>query len=56
MVASLVMSLTDLGSADLLDPLGVDVVGLDNYLRLFDDPKFLTPRPTPRSSWWWVCR
>jgi multiple sugar transport system permease protein len=39
--ASLLMSLTDLGSADLLDPLGVNVVGLDNYLRLFDDPKFL---------------
>ncbi len=41
-VASLVMSLTDLGSADLLDPLGVNIVGLDNYLRLFDDPKFVT--------------
>jgi multiple sugar transport system permease protein len=40
-VASLLMSLTDLGSADLLDPLGVNIVGLDNYLRLFDDPKFL---------------
>lgn len=41
-LASLLMSLTDLGSADLLDPLGVNIVGLDNYLRLFDDPKFLT--------------
>jgi multiple sugar transport system permease protein len=40
-LASLLMSLTDLGSADLLDPLGVNIVGLDNYLRLFDDPKFL---------------
>jgi multiple sugar transport system permease protein len=41
-VASLAMSLTDLGRADLLDPLGVNIVGLENYLRLFDDPKFLT--------------
>ncbi len=41
-VASLVMILTDLGRADLLDPLGVNVVGLENYLKLFDDPKFLT--------------
>ncbi len=41
-VMSLLMSLTDLGSADLLDPFGVNLVGLDNYLRLFADPKFLT--------------
>jgi multiple sugar transport system permease protein len=40
-LVSLVMSLTDLGSADLLDPLGVNIVGLDNYLRLFEDPKFV---------------
>ncbi|HEV7646658.1 MAG TPA: hypothetical protein VGP26_00700, partial [Actinophytocola sp.] len=30
-VASLFMSVTDLGSADLLDPFGVNIVGLDNY-------------------------
>ncbi|MPZ80101.1 MAG: ABC transporter permease subunit [Actinophytocola sp.] len=41
-LASLLMSLTDLGSADLLDPFGVNVIGLDNYLRLVEDPKFLT--------------
>ncbi|MBB4908933.1 carbohydrate ABC transporter permease [Actinophytocola algeriensis] len=41
-LASLVMSLSDLRSADLLDPFGVDVVGLDNYVRLFSDEKFLT--------------
>ena len=41
-LASLVMSLSDLRSADLLDPLGVNVVGLDNYVRLFSDEKFLT--------------
>lgn len=40
-VASLVMSVTDLRSADLLDPLAVNLVGLDNYLRLFEDPKFV---------------
>ncbi len=41
-VASLAMSLTDLGSADLLDPFGVEVVGVDNYVKLFSDEKFLT--------------
>ncbi|HEY0453413.1 sugar ABC transporter permease [Actinophytocola sp.] len=41
-LASLAMSLTDLGSTDLLHPLGVNIVGLDNYVRLLDDPKFLT--------------
>jgi multiple sugar transport system permease protein len=41
-VASLVMSVTDLRSADLLDPFGVNVVGLENYIRLFSDEKFLT--------------
>jgi multiple sugar transport system permease protein len=41
-VASLVMSVTDLRSADLLDPFGVNVVGFDNYVRLFSDEKFLT--------------
>ena len=41
-LASLLMSVTDLGSADLLDPLGVNVVGLDNYIKLFGDEKFLT--------------
>jgi multiple sugar transport system permease protein len=40
-VASLAMSLTDIRSADLLDPLGVNVVAFDNYVRLFADPKFV---------------
>jgi multiple sugar transport system permease protein len=40
-VASLLMSVTDLRSTDLLDPLNVNVIGLDNYLRLFGDAKFL---------------
>jgi multiple sugar transport system permease protein len=40
-VASLAMSVTDIRSADLLDPLGVNVVGFENYLRLFSDPKFV---------------
>jgi multiple sugar transport system permease protein len=40
--ASLFMSVSDLRSADLLDPLGVNIVGLDNYVRLFSDEKFLT--------------
>ncbi|MCT2583181.1 carbohydrate ABC transporter permease [Actinophytocola gossypii] len=40
-VASLAMSVTDIRSADLLDPLGVNVVAFDNYARLFADPKFV---------------
>jgi multiple sugar transport system permease protein len=41
-LASLLMSVTDLRSADLLDPFNVNFVGLDNYLKLFSDAKFLT--------------
>ena len=40
--ASLLMSVTDLRGTDLLDPFNVNVVGLDNYVKLFSDPKFLT--------------
>ncbi len=40
--ASLVMSVTDLRSADLLTPFHVNVVGPANYVRLFSDEKFLT--------------
>ncbi|MFE9654513.1 carbohydrate ABC transporter permease [Micromonospora sp. NPDC006431] len=40
-VASLVMSFTDLRSTDLRNPLAVNVVGLDNYTRLFSDDLFL---------------
>lgn len=40
-VASLAMSFTDMRSTDLRNPFGVEVVGLDNYLRLFGDPVFL---------------
>jgi len=40
--ASLLMSLTDLKGTDLLDPLGVNIVGVDNYVKLFTDQKFLT--------------
>ncbi|MFL6120593.1 carbohydrate ABC transporter permease [Actinophytocola sp.] len=40
--ASLLMSLTDLRGTDLRTPLNVDFVGLDNYLRLLRDEKFLT--------------
>ncbi len=40
-IASLAMSFTDIRSADLRDPLGVDLVGLDNYVRLAHDEMFL---------------
>jgi multiple sugar transport system permease protein len=39
-LASFAMSFTDLRSADLRDPLGVDPVGLDNYVKLFGDDTF----------------
>ena len=40
-IASLVMSFTDIRSADLRDPLAVDVEGVGNYTRLFSDELFL---------------
>ncbi|BCL12675.1 carbohydrate ABC transporter permease [Micromonospora sagamiensis] len=39
-LVSLAMSFTDIRSADLRDPLAVELVGLDNYLRLLDDELF----------------
>jgi multiple sugar transport system permease protein len=39
-LASLVMSLTDLRSTDLRTPFAVDFVGLDNYTRLWRDDLF----------------
>jgi multiple sugar transport system permease protein len=40
-IASLVMSLTDLRSTDLLNPFAVNFVGVDNFVRLFSDDLFL---------------
>ncbi|MCD1571480.1 sugar ABC transporter permease [Agromyces mediolanus] len=40
-VASLGMSFTDLTTRDLQTPFNVNLVGLDNYLRLFEDPRFV---------------
>jgi multiple sugar transport system permease protein len=40
-VASLVMSVTDMRATDLRTPLAVDFVGLGNYQRLFGDDLFL---------------
>ncbi|BCJ65801.1 carbohydrate ABC transporter permease [Polymorphospora rubra] len=40
-VASLAMSVTDLRSTDLRNPLAVNFVGLDNYTRLFGDELFV---------------
>jgi multiple sugar transport system permease protein len=40
-VASLVMSFTDLTTRDLQTPFNVNFVGFENYARLFDDPRFL---------------
>jgi multiple sugar transport system permease protein len=39
-IASLAMSLTDMRSADLRTPFGVDFVGLDNYVSLFANDSF----------------
>jgi multiple sugar transport system permease protein len=41
LVASLVMSLTDLRSTDLRNPLAVEFIGLDNFTRLFSDELFV---------------
>ncbi|MFC4022018.1 carbohydrate ABC transporter permease [Micromonospora sp. GCM10011542] len=40
-IASLLMSFTDLRSADLRNPLAVNVVGIQNYSRLFNDELFV---------------
>lgn len=40
-VASLGMSFTDLTTRDLQTPFQVNLVGLENYIRLFQDPRFL---------------
>jgi len=40
-VGSLVMSFTDMTTRDLQTPFQVDIVGVDNYVRLFQDPRFL---------------
>lgn len=37
LLVEIAMSFTDMRSTDVRDPLGVNIVGLDNYLRLFDD-------------------
>ncbi|WP_416046375.1 carbohydrate ABC transporter permease [Mycetocola zhujimingii] len=40
-LASFLMSLTNITSRDLRTPFNVDFVGLDNYIGLFTDPNFL---------------
>ncbi|WSF47014.1 sugar ABC transporter permease [Streptomyces canus] len=40
-VWSLLMSLTDTQSADLRTPLNVSFIGVDNYVRLFEDEQFV---------------
>nr|WP_245936294.1 sugar ABC transporter permease [Streptomyces cahuitamycinicus] len=42
LVWSLLMSLTDTSSADLRTPLNVSFIGIDNYVRLFQDDQFFT--------------
>ncbi len=41
-LASLVMAFTDLRISDIRNPLGVNFVGLDNFIQLFGDAKFWT--------------
>ncbi|HWL77869.1 sugar ABC transporter permease [Microbacterium sp.] len=40
-VGSLLMSFTDMTTRDLQTPFQVNIVGIDNYVRLFQDPRFL---------------
>ncbi len=41
-VATLVMSFTDFGLANVRDPFSTEFTGLENYTRLFEDERFLT--------------
>ncbi len=41
-VATLVMSFTDFGLANVRDPFSTEFIGLENYTRLFEDDRFLT--------------
>jgi multiple sugar transport system permease protein/raffinose/stachyose/melibiose transport system permease protein len=41
-VATLLMSFTDFGVRNVTRPLEAEFVGFDNYVKLFDDDKFLT--------------
>lgn len=40
-LASLGMSLTDLTTRDLRSPFNVNLVGVENFVRLFEDPRFV---------------
>jgi multiple sugar transport system permease protein len=40
-LASFVMSFTDLTTRDLRSPFNVNIIGLDNYVRLFQDDRFV---------------
>jgi multiple sugar transport system permease protein len=40
-IASFVMSFTDLTTRDLRSPFNVNIVGIDNYVRLFQDERFV---------------
>ncbi|WP_413631373.1 carbohydrate ABC transporter permease [Microbacterium sp. SSM24] len=40
-VGSFLMSFTDMTTRDLQTPFQVNIVGFDNYVRLFQDPRFL---------------
>lgn len=40
-LASLALSFTDFGLRDLRNPIGTNLIGLDNFARLLQDPKFL---------------
>ena len=41
LLASFAMAFTDMTSRDLRDPFSVDFVGIDNFTKLFGDPRFL---------------
>ena len=41
-IASMLLSFTNFGLRDLRNPLGVSVIGLDNYVALFSDARFWT--------------
>src|ERR1700719_3557835 len=41
-IASLILSFTDFGIANIADPLNLNFIGLQNYAQLIHDPTFIT--------------
>lgn len=56
LISSMAMSFTDITSRDLRTPFNVNFVGLDQYIALFSDKRFLHSLGVTASSYSSVCR